>query len=167
MGSNGLPLSMTDGDKPELIWGEMVTGNYFSGLGVHPAAGRGFLPEEDDKPGEKPVCVPGGRESTTSLVNESQWRGRLHSGRGDVAELTGTCGYCHEACHQRSVLCVATPLAVWRAAVIWAATSLCGARSKRPGRNFSAVYCGTRHRSFSFRPDGSPARISDDRSNWC
>src|SRR5580658_2115176 len=38
-GSNGLPLSMTDGEKPELIWGEMVTGNYFSVLGLHPAAG--------------------------------------------------------------------------------------------------------------------------------
>jgi hypothetical protein len=52
VGSAGLPMSMTDGDKPELIWGELVTGNYFSGLGVHPVAGRGFLPEEDQKPDE-------------------------------------------------------------------------------------------------------------------
>src|SRR5207249_1237512 len=36
MGSTGTPLSMTDGEKPELIWGEIVTGNYFSGLGVRP-----------------------------------------------------------------------------------------------------------------------------------
>ena len=35
----------------------MVTGNYFSGLGVHPVVGRGFLPDEDRAPGEKPVCV--------------------------------------------------------------------------------------------------------------
>src|ERR1700686_5713742 len=34
MGSTGIPLGVTDGDKPELIWGEIVTGNYFSGLGV-------------------------------------------------------------------------------------------------------------------------------------
>ena len=57
MGSTGVPLSMTDGEKPQLIWGEMVTGNYFSGLGVHPAIGRGFLREEDDVPSEHPVCV--------------------------------------------------------------------------------------------------------------
>jgi len=44
MGSTGIPLSVTDGQKPQLIWGEMVTGNFFSGLGVHPVVGRGFLP---------------------------------------------------------------------------------------------------------------------------
>src|SRR5277367_3328904 len=27
MGSTALPLSMTDGEKPQLIWGELVTGN--------------------------------------------------------------------------------------------------------------------------------------------
>src|ERR1700676_5105050 len=27
MGSGGLPLSVTEGDKPQLIWGEVVTGN--------------------------------------------------------------------------------------------------------------------------------------------
>jgi predicted permease len=57
MGSTGIPLSMTEGADPELIWGEIVTGNYFSGLGVHPVVGRGFLPEEDRAPGQKPVCV--------------------------------------------------------------------------------------------------------------
>ena len=57
MGSTGISLSMTDGSETELIWGEVVTGNYFSGLGVHPVAGRGFLPEEDRAPGQKPVCV--------------------------------------------------------------------------------------------------------------
>jgi predicted permease len=57
MGSTGIPLSVTDGGESELIWGEIVTGNYFSGLGVHPVVGRGFLPEEDRAPGQKPVCV--------------------------------------------------------------------------------------------------------------
>ena len=57
MGSSGMALSMTDGAEPELIWGEIVTGNYFSGLGVHPVVGRGFLAEEDRAPGEKPVCI--------------------------------------------------------------------------------------------------------------
>ena len=57
VGSNGIALSMADGAEPELVWGEIVTGNYFSGLGVHMVAGRGFLAEEDRAPGQKPVCV--------------------------------------------------------------------------------------------------------------
>jgi len=57
MGSTGLPLSVTDGEKPEMVWGEIVTGNFFSGLGIHPVVGRGFLPDEDRAPGQKPVCV--------------------------------------------------------------------------------------------------------------
>jgi predicted permease len=57
MGSSGIPLTMTDGEKPELIWGETVTGNYFSGLGVRPVLGREFLPEEDLAPGQYSVCV--------------------------------------------------------------------------------------------------------------
>ena len=69
MGSTGIPLSMTDGEKPEAIWGEVVTGNYFSGLGVHPVVGRGFLPDEDRAPGEKPVCV----------LSYSFWRRRFQS----------------------------------------------------------------------------------------
>ncbi len=69
MGSSGLPLSMTDGEKPELIWGEIVTGNYFSGLGVHPVLGRGFLPHEDRAPGKNPVCV----------LNYNFWRRHFQS----------------------------------------------------------------------------------------
>src|SRR5271167_1978473 len=57
MGSTGIALSLSAGAEPELIWGEIVTGNYFSGLGVHPVVGRGFLPDEDRVPGQKPVCV--------------------------------------------------------------------------------------------------------------
>ena len=57
MGFSGVPLSVTGGEKPELIWGEVVTGNYFSGMGIRPILGRGFRPDEDRAPGEKPVCV--------------------------------------------------------------------------------------------------------------
>src|SRR5215831_1767297 len=74
MGSSGIPLSITDGERPELIWGEIVTGNYFSGLGVHPIIGRGFLPEEDRTPGKMAVCV----------LNYNFWRQRF---QGDVHVL--------------------------------------------------------------------------------
>jgi predicted permease len=60
VGFGGLRLSVSDpGGKrqPQLVWGEDVTGNYFSGLGVEMFAGRGFLPEENKTPGAHPVAV--------------------------------------------------------------------------------------------------------------
>jgi predicted permease len=44
-------------EEPFLAMGELVTGNYFDVLGVHPALGRSFLPEEDATPGTHPVIV--------------------------------------------------------------------------------------------------------------
>ncbi|MGH7554720.1 MAG: ABC transporter permease, partial [Longimicrobiales bacterium] len=46
-----------EAEEPELAMGELVTGNYFDVLGVHPALGRGFLPEEDATRGTHPVIV--------------------------------------------------------------------------------------------------------------
>jgi len=76
MGSTGIPLSITGGEKPELIWGEIVTGNYFSGLGVHPVIGRAFLPEETREPGKNPVCV----------LNYNFWRRKFQSDRRVVGQ---------------------------------------------------------------------------------
>lgn len=54
----GTPVSMKNsGDKAELIWGELVTGNYFTGLGVTPAAGRVLTPDDDRAEGRHPVVV--------------------------------------------------------------------------------------------------------------
>ena len=54
------PLSIGEEDHAERVWGELVTGNYFALLGVKPAAGRIFSPEEyGDKPGGYPVAVIG------------------------------------------------------------------------------------------------------------
>lgn len=41
-GSTGVPLRVTDGGRPELVWGQVVTDNFFSALQVEMAAGRGF-----------------------------------------------------------------------------------------------------------------------------
>src|SRR5215813_15581815 len=41
----------------EYIFGQIVSGNYFSMLGAEMALGRAFLPEEDREPGARPVMV--------------------------------------------------------------------------------------------------------------
>jgi predicted permease len=52
-----IPLSLGRGASAERILGEIVSGNYFSVLGVTPIRGRAFLPEEDRTPGSHAVVV--------------------------------------------------------------------------------------------------------------
>src|SRR4051812_8083015 len=56
-------------DRGETIWGEFVSGNYFDVLGIRPAIGRTFLPEEDRAPGAAPVVV----------LSHSLWQRRFHA----------------------------------------------------------------------------------------
>jgi predicted permease len=51
------PMDFTADGKPERIWGEFSSANYFDALGVRPVVGRSFLPDEDAKPGAAPVVV--------------------------------------------------------------------------------------------------------------
>jgi putative ABC transport system permease protein len=51
------PMNMrTDGD-PQRVFGELVSGNFFTMLGVRPALGRTFLPDEDTTPNRDAVVV--------------------------------------------------------------------------------------------------------------
>ena len=43
--------------EPAILWGYLVTGNYFEALGITPAAGRFFTPEEDTRPGDAALAV--------------------------------------------------------------------------------------------------------------
>jgi len=52
-----LPLTWSNGAEAKQIQGEMVSANYFDMLGIHPATGRFFLPDEDTKPGGNNVAV--------------------------------------------------------------------------------------------------------------
>jgi len=52
-----IAVSATIGPSPEQLFCEMVTGDYFPVLGVRPARGRFFGPEDDRVPGAAPVLV--------------------------------------------------------------------------------------------------------------
>jgi len=57
IGYSQLALSLSVNDQSERIDGMVVTGNFFSVLGVDPARGRAFSPEEDQTPNTHPVAV--------------------------------------------------------------------------------------------------------------
>ncbi len=52
-----LPLTWSGGAEPRQLQGQMVSASYFDLLGVSPASGRFFLPDEDTKPGGNNVAV--------------------------------------------------------------------------------------------------------------
>ena len=52
-----LNVGLNSGDRADRLWCETVSANYFDVLGIKPILGRGFLPEEDLRPGGAPVVV--------------------------------------------------------------------------------------------------------------
>ena len=57
--STTLTITLTGRSKPERMFAELVTANYFETLGIKPYRGRFFLAEEDRVPGANPVVVLG------------------------------------------------------------------------------------------------------------
>ena len=58
---------MSRNGNNEKVWGNLVSGNYFDVLGVKPALGRSFLPEEDKTRLSHPVVV----------ISHSLWQTRF------------------------------------------------------------------------------------------
>jgi predicted permease len=50
-------LTLSRGEAGERVFGMLVSANYFDILGIQPALGRAFLPEEDQEPDTHPVLV--------------------------------------------------------------------------------------------------------------
>jgi predicted permease len=55
--ARNLPLSFSDGPASERIYGQAVSGNFFSMAGVEASLGRTFTQAEDEVPGRDAVCV--------------------------------------------------------------------------------------------------------------
>jgi putative ABC transport system permease protein len=55
--SMGLGTGQGGPSQTEVVWGAVVSGNYFTTLGVHTALGRPFLAEEDSVPDARPAVI--------------------------------------------------------------------------------------------------------------
>jgi predicted permease len=89
-GHAGIPLNITGGSgEPEQIFGEIVTGNFFSVLGARPQIGRGFLPDEDKTAGEKLVCVLGNGEWQKRFGGDPSIVGRTITLNGAAFTVVG------------------------------------------------------------------------------
>jgi MacB-like periplasmic core domain/FtsX-like permease family len=69
-----LPLSLGLDEQAIQVSGMLVSGNYFSVLGVQPALGRFFAPEEDRTPGTHPVTV----------ISHGMWQRRFGGDAGVI-----------------------------------------------------------------------------------
>ena len=70
-------LSVGKEDHAERVWAELVSGNFFSVLGVKPEVGRVFLPSEyGDTPGAYPIVV----------ISDRYWRSHLGADPGVVGK---------------------------------------------------------------------------------
>ena len=72
----GVALTWSGGVEPRQIAGQMVTANYFDVLGLQPAAGRFFLPDEDTKLNGNNVAV----------ISYSFWANKLGSDAHEIGK---------------------------------------------------------------------------------
>ncbi len=70
------PLTWSGGAEPRQVTGQLVSANYFDVLGLQPAAGRFFLPDEDTKLSGNNVAV----------ISYSFWANKLGSDKNEIGK---------------------------------------------------------------------------------
>jgi macrolide transport system ATP-binding/permease protein len=73
--SSPMAATLSYANESHRVFAEVVTGNYFGTLGIHPAMGRFFSPEEDTKAFAYPVVV----------IGYAAWQGRF----GAASDILG------------------------------------------------------------------------------
>ncbi len=76
-------LTIATGGQGTAVYANMVSGNYFDVLGMRPALGRFFAPDEDRTPGAHPVIV----------VSYGFWKSRLGGETGAVGRTVAVNGH--------------------------------------------------------------------------
>jgi predicted permease len=71
-----MPFNVGKKGQTERIFGQLVSGNYFSALGLKPAIGRFIQPEEAERPGTEPVLV----------ISYDYWQTRFGGASGVVGQ---------------------------------------------------------------------------------
>ncbi len=71
---SGFPITWSGGAEPKQVQAYMVSANYFDVLGLNPAAGRFFLPDEDTKP----------NSNTVAVISYALWTNKFGSDPGAV-----------------------------------------------------------------------------------
>jgi len=71
-----VPFNVGEKGQTERTFGQLVSGNYFSALGLQPAIGRFIRPEEAERPGTDPVIV----------ISYDYWQTRFHGASEAVGQ---------------------------------------------------------------------------------
>jgi predicted permease len=71
------PLNLGERGRTERTYGELVSGNYFTGLGMRPALGRLIAPDDAVRPGGAPVVV----------ISDDCWRSHFGSASDTVGRI--------------------------------------------------------------------------------
>jgi hypothetical protein len=74
--TEGAAITTRAGGQSRITLGDVVTGDFFSTLGIQPAAGRAFRPEEDRVPGRDAVA----------LISYSLWQKEFGSSPGVIGK---------------------------------------------------------------------------------
>jgi hypothetical protein len=92
--NSGETRNAGDDERAEVVWGELVSANYFDVMGVKPMLGRSFSPEEDRTPNTHPVAV----------ISHQMWQRRFDADAnvvGKTVYLNGTRSRSSASCLSR------------------------------------------------------------------